>query len=190
MNKWIKAVTEVDLMILICFVYAEFLQKCTLMHFNAPMQLGIFQPGSSLGDKLLWFLLPDVGLLEMLHSISGMFTPKILPLDFTSLKKNISTESKSVSTEGNMFISIFIQLHQVKPSRAAAWIFKYAEDNFQWFWSATSCSTVCLSTPEVLKNSSWSGALVCTMDGSMRLQNVPNLGVKMFVEWLWLMRSS
>lgn len=161
--------TEVGLMFLMCFVYAESRQKCTLMHFDAPVQHSIVQPGSSLGDKLLWFLLPDVGLLEMLHSISGVFTPKILPLEFTSLKKNTSTESKSVSTKGNMFVSIFIQLHRVKPSRGAAWIFKYAEDNFQWFGSATSCLTVCFSTPEVLKNSNWSGALVCTMDEGMPL---------------------
>lgn len=69
------------------------------------MQLGIFQPGSSLGDKLLWFLLPDVGLLEMLHSISGMFTPKILPLDFTSLKKK-HLNGKQISVYQRQYVHL------------------------------------------------------------------------------------
>lgn len=76
--------------------------------------------------------------------------------------------------------SIFICLCPVKLSRAAAWMFKYVEDNFQCVCSATSCLKVCFSTPEILKNSSWSGVLVGTTDWGMCLLNVSASGVMMY----------
>lgn len=79
-----------------------------------------------------------------------------------------------------LLISIFICLRSVKLSRAVAWMFKYVEDNFQCVCSATSCLKVCFSTPEILTNSSWSGALVCTTDWGMCLSNVSASGAMMY----------